>query len=287
MTVAFLVLGPIVIGYITVSEAERFKNRHYWQWVFTPWLPVLVGTAIVGILNLEGLICIVFALPITLLSSSIGGIGAGLLARWYRKPSRTTLACVAFLPMLIAPLEMQAPFPQQVRTVETQIEIRAPAATVWNNIEQVRTIAPEEIRPTWTHAIGFPRPVAATLSYKGVGGVRHASFERGLVFIETVTAWNPDHALAFSIKADTEHIPPTTLDEHVTIGGRYFDVLKGEYRLASEPNGTVVLHLSSQERLSTDFNGYAGLWTDAVMRRLQRSILEVVKARCERPIQPT
>ncbi len=31
-----------------------------------------------------------------------------------------------------------------------------------------------------------------------------------------------------------------------------------------------------------DFNAYAGLWTDAVMRRLQNSFLGVLKSRCER-----
>jgi hypothetical protein len=45
--------------------------------------------------------------------------------------------------------------------------------------------------------------------------------------------------------------------------------------------GDMILHLSSQERLSTDFNGYAGLWSDAVMKTLQKSILEVVKNRSE------
>jgi len=84
-----------------------------------------------------------------------------------------------------------------------------------------------------------------------------------------------------SIKADTAHIPATTLDEHVSIGGRHFDVLDGEYRLEPLADGDILLHLTSHQRLSTDFNGYAGLWTDAVMQNLQTSILEVIKHRCE------
>jgi hypothetical protein len=137
------------------------------------------------------------------------------------------------------------------------------------------------LRPTWTHHIGFPRPIEATLSYEGVGGVRHASFERGLLFIETITAWEPQHRLAFSIKADSAHIPTTTLDEHVTIGGSYFDVLDGEYVLEPLSNGDTLLHLTSHQRLSTNFNGYAGLWTDAVMQNLQTSILQVIQHRAE------
>lgn len=111
--------------------------------------------------------------------------------------------------------------------------------------------------------------------------MRHASFERGLVFIETVTDWQPEQLLAFTIKADTAHIPPTTLDRHVTIGGPYFDVLTGEYRIERHGGGDVVLHLTSRERLSTHFNVYASSWSDAVMGRIQSSILQVIKQRCE------
>ena len=50
------------------------------------------------------------------------------------------------------------------------------------------------------------QPVEATLSFEGIGGIRHASFEGGLVFIETVDRWEPSHVLAFSVRADSEHI---------------------------------------------------------------------------------
>jgi hypothetical protein len=119
------------------------------------------------------------------------------------------------------------------------------------------------------------------LSYEGIGGVRHASFTGGLLFTETVTQWQPNSNLRFSIRANTSSIPYTTLDEHATIGGAFFDVLDGEYRIEPRPEG-VLLHLSSQERLSTHLNPYAALWTDAVMRSIQKRILVVIQHRCER-----
>lgn len=69
--------------------------------------------------------------------------------------------------------------------------------------------------------MGFPNPVEATLSKEGVGGVRNATFEGGVLFIETVDTWEPLHHLGFSIRAQTDRIPKTTLDEHVTVGGQY------------------------------------------------------------------
>ncbi len=47
--------------------------------------------------------------------------------------------------------------------------------------------------------------------------------------------------------------------------------------------GVVSLHLSSQQRLSTDFNWYARIRSDATMSDLQSRILKVIKARCEAP----
>lgn len=286
MTVGFLFLAPFAIGFVTIATASMISPRSVVQWVFAPWIGIILGTAIVWLLNLEGLICVVFLLPIGLVMSSLGGVAAGLMRG--RTVQRIGLSCVALLPFLVAPLEAQfVTAPVERRVVQTEVRIHAPDDVVWHNIERVRPIAPGELRPVWTHEIGFPRPIEATLSYEGVGGVRHASFEHGLLFIETVTAWEPDHLLAFSIKADMADIPPTTLDPHVTVGGRYFDVLNGEYRIEPVGNGDVILHLLSQERLSTDFNGYAGIWSDAVMRSLQESILSVVKNRCERDAAST
>jgi hypothetical protein len=281
MTIAFLFLGPLVIGLITINEAEGKAPTSIASWIFAPWIPTLLTCFVAVLFRWEGYICLIFALPITLLGSSFGGVLAGILARRRNAVSRPTLACFALLPLLLAPLESQLAPPMAIHTVASEIHIHASPETIWRNIERVPSISPNELQPTWTHRIGFPRPVEATLSFEGLGGVRHASFEHGLLFIETITDWEPNHRLAFRIKADTAHIPPTTLDEHVTIGGRYFDVLDGEYTLEPLANGDTMLHLASHERLSTDLNGYAGLWTDAVMQNLQSSILKVIQRRCE------
>ena len=280
MTIAFLLLGPIVIGILTVRRAEAIEPVSVWQWLLTPWISVCIMLVVMWLFLIEGGICILMASPVALVASSIGGLIGGLWGR-FGKPSGRTLTCVAALPFFLAPAEARLTAPPSTRTVASQILIHASAQTVWQNIERVPAISPSELRPDWTHRIGFPRPIEATLSYEGVGGVRHASFERGLMFIEIVTAWEPEHRLAFGIRADSAHISSTTLDEHVTIGGRYFDVLDGEYRLEPLANGDILLHLTSHQRLSTDFNPYAGLWTDAVMQNLQTSILEVIQHRCE------
>ncbi len=284
MTFSFLALGSFCIGILSVYPGERWSRTNAWLWPVLPCGPVITACLLSVVFKLEGIICLIFAIPAALVCAAVGGVIGGLLARWQRVRTGT-VACVVFLPLLLAPIETLMNPPVQTRMVSNEILIHAPADVVWRNVERVPAIAPSEIRTTWAQRIGFPKPVEATLSYEGVGGVRHASFERGLMFIETVTAWEPLHRLSFTIKADTADIPPTTLDEHVTIGGRYFDVLDGEYSLQPLPDGDTLLHLRSRQRVSTDFNAYAGMWSDAVMSTLQSSILEVVRNRCEKQAQ--
>jgi hypothetical protein len=282
MTLAFLVFVPLAMGYLSVNRYLRAappEDTVWHDWFFLPWASVLLTMLVSVLVKWEGYICLVFAGPIMLFFSLLGGVLASLA--WGRLKSRSPGMLSAFaLPLLLLVVEAHIPNPHEVRIVDTEILIHAPAGTVWNNIKSVRAIDPAELPDSWVRRIGFPMPVAATLSHEGIGGVREAGFSGGLVFTETVNRWDPEHDLRFSIHANTESIPPSTLDEHVTIGGAFFDVLDGEYKLEQRSDG-VLLHLSSRERLSTHFNPYAGVWTDSVMRAIQQQILYVIRNRCE------
>lgn len=282
VTLAYLVIVPAVMGWLAVRQylgSAPAEAVRWHKWLFLPWGAMGIAILVAVLVHLEGLICVLFAAPIMLFFSLTGGLIARIIHGYHQTSSVTSLA-VAALPLLLAFAEIHVPDPAQIRTVNTDIPIHAPAAVVWRNIERVRAIDLRELPSSWVNRIGFPRPVEATLSHEGIGGVRQASFTGGLLFTETVNEWQPEKDLRFSIRANTDSIPTTTLDEHVTIGGPYFDVLEGEYRLEPRPDG-VLLHLSSHERLSTHLNGYAGLWTDGVMRAIQEQILQVVRARSE------
>jgi hypothetical protein len=280
----FLAVAPLATGYVSVRRYLSMtppESQFWYKWLFLPWISVLISMIFFVMVKWEGAICLLFASPIMLVFSLLGGIaGRVFWGRWQRRSPGTMSAFL--LPMLLLALEAQLPSPWEIRTVDTDILINAPTNVVWDNIKSVSAISPQELPGSWVGRIGFPRPIAATLSREGVGGVRQASFTGGLMFTETVRRWEPQHDLGFSIRANTDSIPKTTLDEHVTIGGTFFDVLDGEYRLEQRPDG-VLLHLSSRERLSTHLNPYAAMWTDAVMRSIQNEILVVIRKRCETP----
>lgn len=287
MTVSFLAVVPFAMGFLTVSVygralSKRGRKISKGRSVSLPIESVMLTLVVTVLFKVEGLICMVFIAPIALIFGILGGLAAGFIQRGKDDMKATTTLSVALAPLLLLAIELHIPQRFETRTVETSILIHASPQAIWSNIEKVDAIQPDELPSSWARRIGFPRPIAATLSHEGIGGVRHASFAGGLIFTETIDHWDAPHDLSFSIKANTDSIPPTTLDEHVTIGGPYFDVLEGEYSLEPLDDGAIRLHLRSRERLSTHFNAYAGLWTDAVMRDIQNSILQVIKQRCER-----
>jgi hypothetical protein len=291
MTFAFIFLVPLGLGALTVHLAAPQYRRSLANAILTPWAATVLTLLAAFVTGFEGMICIVMIAPAFLVMASIGGVTIYLVhriaaRRGMAQLNAATVLLLLALPYLIGPLEQTLGTAKSLRVVETQIRIHADAATVWANIARVPEILPHEQYTSLAHVIGFPKPLEATLSYEGVGGVRHATFERGVLFVETVTVWEPLRRLAFTIHADPDQIPARALDEHVTVGGPYFDVLDGEYVIEPLADGAVMLHLRSTHRLSTSFNPYARLWTDWVMRDVQNNILQVVRDRAERGEQP-
>ncbi|WP_426058147.1 hypothetical protein [Hymenobacter sp. B1770] len=282
LSLAFLVVMPVGLGAITAHFITEPANS-WWRLAWAPFLAVLAFLAAALLFHLEGLICVIIIFPAFLTMATIGAhLYAGFTNDIPSKRDKTlVVTAFALLPFLAGPIESRINNPDDFRQVENAIVINAPAAVVWQHIIRVAPIQAQDLGHSVIDDIGFPRPVEATLTHEGVGGVRHATFERGVEFIETVDEWVPLQRLSFSIVPNTATIPPSTFDEHVIVGGRFFDVLRGTYQLQAAGPGRTRLVLHSRQRLSTHLNWYAGLWTGFVMSEIQGRILTVLKRRCE------
>jgi hypothetical protein len=275
MSLGFFLIVPFVLGVLTVRQVEAPSRTFRF---FAPWVPMLAVVGVAVAVGWEGMICVVMALPILLLMASAGGMMT--YAEQVRR--RSTLPVLLALPYLVAPLEKQIPEPSWLGETVTEIRIDAPPSIVWPLIASVDSIKPEEQRPALYLALGFPKPISATLSHPGVGGARSARFEHGLTFTETVTEWVPERRLGFTIHANTALVPSSALDTHVRVGGPHFDVLTGTYELHPIANGHGTrLVLRSTHRLSTRVNPYAAWWVERVMASIQTHISEVHKSRAE------
>ena len=276
MSLAFIFGTPLSLGFISVWIGPYRLTGKIGDLIIAPWLAALACLFCALALVWEGIICIIIWLPLVIVLSLIGGLLAWLCLKLFksRRDRNYCVTAVALLPFIVAPLERLHVVASETNT----------AQTVWNQIRSVPLISEREQSRSFSHLLGFPRPLEAKLIGEGVGAIRRATFEHGVLFVETITEWDEPHRLSFSIHADTKNIPPTTFDEHVIVGGKYFDVLNGSYSIENFGGGDIILHLSSEQRLSTRFNFYSHFWTEYLMADLQNYILQIIKTRCEMPV---
>lgn len=267
------------MGALTSFFGCLFYKRD-WRWIYLAPSCFVGGAMLLSVsFKLEAIFCVIVALPIMIPLAFVGG----LFGAWMHNfgQGRLYVSVVVLLPMAISPLESMWQHPHTEVDVPTQITINAHPDEVWKQIASVPAIGTKELPSTWIYWIGFPRPIAAEIDHPGVGGKRWATFERKVSFYETVTTWEESKALAFTITADPDFIPHTAFDQHIVVGGRFFDVLNGRYEL-EEYDGKTILHLSSRHVLSTPFNQYAGWWSQRIMEAIQNSILHVIRSRAEK-----
>ena len=186
------------------------------------------------------------------------------------------------LPFFVLPIEQAVAKILGQYKAYTYIDIHSSKEKIWNNITRVKAISKSEDNGWFTNALGFPRAIEAELNYEGVGASRKAIFEKGLVFNETVLSYEQQKKMVFSIKANPYDIPSTTMDQHIVVGGQYFDVLNGTYELQKLNDSDYRLLLYSHFRLTTTFNFYASWWAGWIMKDIQKNILEVIKERSEK-----
>jgi len=280
MSVTFLFLLPTIVGTLTVylSSFEKAKSVAYR--IFTPWIPVFLFLVITLALAIEGWACWLMIFPVFLVAASIGGLLGGYL-KIRKGNDRLNISLLVLMPFLIGPIESMIEKIPGTYKANTYIDIDAPTEKIWDNVTRVKEIPIDQDKGYLTRILGFPRPVKAELNFEGVGAYREAIFTKGLVFHETVTEYKDNEKMVFTIKAYPHEIPSTTLDEHVVIGGDYFDVLNGTYELEKLPNGLNRLHLYSHFKMNTTFNFYAGWWGRWIMKDIQNNILQIEKERSE------
>ena len=280
MSISFLFCLPTIVGALTVflSEKEKVEKRSYR--IFAPWIPIFLFLIITLVFSIEGWACWLMILPLFLLAASIGG-GIGGYLKIKKEKNRLNISLLVLIPFLFAPLESLIDKVPSVSEAYTFIDIKAERDVIWDNVTRVREIDEDEDTGWLNKFLGFPRPVKAELDFEGVGAYREAIFTNGLVFHETVTEYKDNELMVFNIKAYPHEIPSTTLDEHVVIGGNYFDVLHGKYELEDLGNGIHRLHLSSNFEMKTTFNFYAAWWGKLIMKDIQNNILKVSKKRSE------
>jgi hypothetical protein len=279
MTGSFIYLSPVIVGAVTVYAAERRRRRTWGYYFGTACLANLLYVAGTVLVMVEGLICAVVIVPLFTVLGGLGGLIMGAVCRLTKWPKHT-LYGMAILPFMLGATEGGLPLPKRLDSVERSIVIDAAPERVWRELMRTESIRPEEIQRAWLFRIGVPLALAGMAHQDGAQLTRRVTMGKQIYFDQVATDWEENRRVRWGYRFHKDSFPPYALDEHVMIGGHYFDLRETAYVLTPRGSATE-LKVTMQYRLSTRFNWYAEPVARALFGNLEETNLEFYRRRSE------
>lgn len=281
MAGAFIFAAPMVVGAVTVYLAERQEPRTWAYYLYAPAMATMlfVGGSLITLF--EGLICAILIVPVFGLMGALGGLVMGAVCRFTGWPKQV-LAAIAMLPVALGVVGDWLPAPTRHSAVERSLRIEASPETVWAHLHAATDIRAEEVQHAWAFRIGAPMPQSGVTRVTPEGRVRETRWGRQVRFEELIADedWEPARRVRWIYRFSADSFPPGSLDDHVVIGGHYFDLVDTSYTLRPDGAATVVI-MRANYRLSTQFNVYADLIAQWLLGDFGEVILGFYKTRSE------
>ena len=270
---------PFFMGF--VSSALYNRDR-----LHTRGQSIGMGIAPIGLLGLlllvagyEGLICLAMAIPLAAPLAAAGGLMAYNVCTRRQRPSVTFMGAWILVVPLAMTLEYAAHVQPPVLHVTTAIEINAPPEVVWHNVISFPPLAPPQ---ELLFRSGIAYPTSGEIFGRGVGAVRHCRFSTG-EFIEPITVWDEGHLLAFDVTAQPQSmrelspwpITPPHLERNYMLSRH------GQFRFVALPNGRTRLEGTTWYQNYFWPQPYWQAWSDFIVHRIHRRVLEHVKEQAE------
>jgi len=240
---------------------------------------LLLGVMVLFI-AIDGFICLVMALPI----SVVLGIPGTFLGRYLARLASSRRGCTA-LPCLfvalfppIAAFDASTQSSPPMRVVTTSVAIRAPAERVW---QTVIAFPPITTTPNGIFRFGFAYPLSAEISGSGVGAIRHCTFSTGS-FVEPITEWTPPTLLAFDVTSCPEPMQEFSpyRDFHAKHLKNYMVSHHGEFRIQRDSASTI-LQGTTWYTHSISPQWYWGPISDYIIHRIHERVLTHIKSIAE------
>jgi len=281
MAGAFVFLVPLAVGAVTVFIAERTQRRSWGYYAYAGFLANVMFVCGTLLIMIEGLICAIVILPLLGTIGMIGALVTGAVCRLAKWPKPITY-CIAALPLVVGGVEPVDHLPVRVQTIERTVEIAAPRSVVWAQLFDVHDILPHEFEDSIAHRIGVPEPVAARAEV-GYPGVRRITMGKHVRFDQIELERRDFELIRWRQQFYPDSFPPNAFDQHVVMGGDYFDVEEVAYALANRGECTE-LTARMRYRVSTRFNWYADAVARIVLGNLENTLLGIYRTRAEAAI---
>lgn len=251
---------------------------------------VAMGLAPLGLLGVvlltvayEGVVCLLMALPLAAPLAMGGAVLAHSMFAQRHRPTVTYMGAWVLIVPLAMTLEYTAHVQPPVLQVTTSIEINATPDVVWDNVISFPPLAPpKEV----LFRSGIAYPTSGEIFGRGVGAVRHCRFSTG-EFIEPITVWDEGRLLAFDVTAQPQSMrelsPWPVTPPHLE--RNYMLSRHGQFRFVALPGGRTRLEGTTWYQNYFWPQPYWRLWSDFIVHRIHRRVLEHVKEQAERNLR--
>ena len=255
------VIVPLLMGLICAyiwKDLKLTSGKYMLYSLYNLIASIALSKFILG----EGYICLIIVFPL-LLGFNLAGtlIGAAVFKR---KNNTLNTSIIGLLLLIYAFNTLTSPHCYENRVSDTMV-INAPASTVWKYV--VAYDYNREKNKYWLFQIGLPSPVQSTVEGYYKGANRKCVFSNGYTFDEKISVYEPCKDLTFDI---THQPKDPEIMEHM-------DLLKGQFLLKDNGNGTTTLTGNSWYRLYVFPTWYYDLWASNVVRNVHIRVMEHIK----------
>ena len=263
---------PFVLGMSSVLFHCIHERRSFGQCMAVSSTACALSGACILLFAIEGLICLVMAMGLTVPLAILGGIVGYFMQASYYSSRVMPILLLTLLP-LMGFEKIKSPEPVGFEVTSTA-EINAPVEAVWKNVVSFSELPPAE---DWLFSTGLAYPLRAEIKGTGVGAIRHCVFSTG-AFVEPITIWDEPWHLRFDVTKMPAPMEEWTFYEHVHpphLEG-YFRTTQGEFRLESLPGGRTRLHGTTWYQNDLWPAHYWKWWSDLLIHRIHLRVLKHV-----------
>lgn len=274
------VLLPVFLGFASAAIYDPRGEKGYLK-NFAVGLSSLasIGVMLVAV-AIEGLICLVMALPLAVPLMTAGSfVSYGLTQQWRRSRLTGGLSVLLFvaMPMLMG-FEKADKSEPVFHEVVTSVEIDAPIGDVWKNVV---AFPPIDAAPEGVLNLGIAYPIQARIDGEGVGATRRTRFNTG-TSAEPITAWREPNLLAFDVAE--QPVPMTEMTPYAELQAahlQYIRMHKGQFRLY-ERGGKTIVEGATVYTHDIGPDAYWKIHSDEIVDELHLRVLNHIKAVSER-----
>jgi hypothetical protein len=279
---AVLFIGlPVLVPFLSAFFHSFQARRSFASCYGFGFLSILTLGVFIILFALDGLICLLMALPLAALLA-LPGVLLGQLAGQAASGNRSgilPLLMILMFPGLVAFEEHVRP-EAPLQSVTTSVRIEATAESIWRTVIAFPKI---DEPPTGIFRMGIAYPTEARIEGHGVGAIRHCTFCTGS-FVEPITVWDENRKLAFDVISSPPPMHEFSIYKHIDPPHLHGNLRseKGQFIL-KDMGDHVILEGTTWYRHEIWPQWYWVPITDHIIHAIHKRVLHHIKRTVESP----